>query len=188
MNSILFGGSNKLEIIDEKSFSRIYDLFWRSSVDFVLKLVKDIDEAENISQDVFIQIWEKREKLQNIEDIKNFLFVCLRNKAFDHLREIKKSTQETTELWQTLNQENEDAGQADFERHNFEKLEIAIAGLSQHKRKIVSLKFDENKSYEEIGDLLSISTNTVKNHLVQIKKHLRSEVMGSILILFSLLV
>lgn len=188
MSSILFGSSKRIEIIDQKSFSRIYDLFWTSSVDFVLKLVKDREEAENITQDVYIQIWEKREKLRNIDDIKNFLFVCLRNKSFDHLRRIKKSEQETAELWRKLNQEKDEDPQADFECHTIEKLEAAINGLSQHQRKIFRLKFDENKSYKEISNLLSISTNTVKNHLVQIKKQLRSEASSFIILILSLLV
>jgi|GEM_PF-1316241 len=186
MRSILFGSSKRIEIIDHKSFSRIYDLFWSTSVDFVSKLVKNREEAENITQDVFVQVWEKRETLASIEDIKNFLFICLRNKAFNYLREIKKCAQGNETLWHDLHVQSNEPEQAELQERNFEKLEVAISELSSHKQKIVNLKFDENKSYQEIGDLLSISSNTVKNHLVQIKKLLRSEILGSIVLLLSI--
>ena len=181
MKSIFFGSSRRIEIIDQKSFSKVYDLFWSGSVDFVGKLVKDREEAKNITQDVFIQLWERRETLGNIEDIKNFLFICLRNKSFDFLREANKSSQGSEELWQNLHRPTDETEQVEMQQRNFEKLQTAISGLSSHKQKIVSLKFDENKSYEEISELLSISTNTVKNHLVQIKKQLKAEVLGSLL-------
>ena len=180
MKSILFGTNKRIEITDQKSYSKVYKIFWLTSVEFVRKMVKNREEAENITQDVFAQLWEKKESLSNIEDIKNFLFVCLRNKAFDYLREVKKSTIRNEEFWQNLQHQTDESDQVEIEQKNIEKLEAAIAELSIHKQKIINLKFDENKSYDEIGDLLSISTNTVKNHLVQIKKQLKSEVLGSI--------
>jgi RNA polymerase sigma-70 factor (ECF subfamily) len=186
MGSILFGSSNRIEIMDYKSFSRIYNLFWLTSVDFVIKLVKNREEAENITQDVFVQLWEKRKTLSNIEDIKNFLFICLRNKAFNYLREIKKSSQGNEMLWHNLCVQNIEPELAELEQKNFKKLEAAISDLSTRKQKIISLKFDENKSYREIGKLLSVSTNTVKNHLVQIKKRLRSEIFGAVILLISM--
>ena len=187
MKSLFLGSSKRIEITDQKSFSKVYEMFWTTSVEFVRKLVKDREEAENITQDVFTQLWEKKETLGNIVDIKNFLFICLRNKAFDYLHELKKSTNGNEELWQNLQRQADDSEQEDVEQRNFDKLEAAISELSIHKQKIINLKFDENKSYDEIGDLLSISTNTVKNHLVQIKKQLKAEVLGATLILIQVL-
>jgi len=182
MKSIIFGGNRQLEIIDQKSFSKIYERFWDSSVDLVFKLVKDRVEAENITQDVFIKLWEKRESLHKIEDVHNFLFICLRNKAFDRLKELKNTDLGMEELWLKIqNQPNET--ETSQQNQNYEKLEKAISALSTHKQRILNLKFDENKSYDEIAAALSISANTVKNHLVQIKKQLKSEVVNGLILL-----
>lgn len=183
MKSILFGSSHRIEIIDEKSFSKIYERYWSSSVNLVSKLVKDSAEAENITQDVFIQLWEKRASLQKIEEVQNFLFICLRNKAFDRLKELKKTELGTEELWQKIQNHPNEIEILEQHSQNFEKLEKAISALSVHKQKIVHLKFDKNKSYEEIAADLSISANTVKNHLVQIKKQLRSDLVPSLILM-----
>ncbi|WP_192348695.1 RNA polymerase sigma factor [Algoriphagus sp. Y33] len=184
MKSILFGSSHRIEVIDEKSFSKTYERYWHGAVDLVVKLVKDREEAENITQDVFIQLWEKRGSLDKIEDVQNFLFICLRNKAFDRLKELKKTEQGTEELWQKIQDQPYEKDSMEQQGMNFEKLEKAISELSEHKQRIVSLKYDKNQSYDEIGETLNISANTVKNHLVQIKKRLRSELVNGLILMF----
>lgn len=184
MKSILFGSTHPIEIIDEKSFSKIYERYWNGAVDLVVKLVKDREEAENITQDVFIQLWEKRGSLQKIEEVQNFLFICLRNKAFDRLKELKKTEQGTEELWQKILQQTHEEDSLEQQALNFEKLEKAISELSERKQRIVNLKYDKNKSYDEIAADLSISANTVKNHLVKIKKLLRSELVNGLILMF----
>ncbi|SFT37136.1 Sigma-70 region 2 [Algoriphagus locisalis] len=184
MKSILFGRSHRIEVIDEKSFSKLYEKFWNAAVELVIKLVKDREEAENIAQDVFIQLWEKRDNLHKIDDVQNFLFICLRNKAFDRLKELKKTEQGTEELWQKIQDQPHEKDSLEQQGLNFEKLEKALSELSEHKQRIVTLKYGKNQSYDEIAETLNISANTVKNHLVQIKKRLRSELVNGLILMF----
>lgn len=158
-----------------KAFEEIYVNCYDSSVRFCVSLIKDRVEAEGIVQEVFTQLWQKREKLDEGIEFKSYLFACLKNKTFDRLRAIKKSQEAIESLWYNIGKvQNEQA--EELSDLKIDSLLDAIEDLPPGRKQIIQLRYLKGKSYKEIAEQLDISSNTVKNQLIKAKQHLKSTV------------
>lgn len=156
---------------DRTAYTEIYDFYRHPALKFCFSLVKDEEEAENIVQDVFIKIWERRVQINPELNFHSFLFTCLRNMAFDFLKKLEKNNslrRQYLERMETLG--SDDSAQLE---EKLVVLQSAIDGLSKKRKQILELNVREGKSYQEIADLLRISKNTVKNQLVKAKQYIR---------------
>lgn len=135
----------------------------------VLRIIPDPGIAEDIAQDVFFDLWRKREKLNINSSFSAYLRRAARNKSLNYIRDRKINPEGEDQLPQS------GAIQTDANR----KLEIqdlqrsidqAINELPERCRQIFSLSRFEEMSYQEIADQLGISIKTVEN---QISKALR---------------
>lgn len=72
--------------LDDSSFEGIYRTYWQRLYDYARAKVHDPDIAEEIIQDLFVNLWEQREKLQ-IRNIENYLFKCVKNHVVDHYKQ-----------------------------------------------------------------------------------------------------
>ena len=68
------------------SFSELYLIYYPKLVRFAKEFVMSEEEAENITQDVFTDLWEKRESMNHIENMNAYLFRLVRNKCLDYLK------------------------------------------------------------------------------------------------------
>ena len=68
------------------SFSELYLIYYPKLVRFAKEFVMSEEDAENITQDVFTDLWEKRESMNHIENMNAYLFRLVRNKCLDYLK------------------------------------------------------------------------------------------------------
>jgi RNA polymerase sigma-70 factor (family 1) len=172
------------------AFSRLFDLYKAKIFNFALKFVIDESNADEITQMVFVKLWEKRKKISISVSIDSFLFVLTRNTCFDFLRKIshdKKLMESFLLAYQR------DANYADDVALHLEMsscLDMAIGKLPQKQRDVFIMAEIEKKSYDEIARDMLISKNTVKTQLklarVFLKKTLlqKGAVIGAFIILF----
>ncbi|MBT28387.1 MAG: RNA polymerase sigma-70 factor [Thalassobius sp.] len=162
------------------AFEQLYVAYKTPALKFCFSLLKDMDEAECMVQDVFMQLWIKRAKLNTQANFQSYLFSCLRNRAYDHFKKIRRSELAIDNLSrkiETLQQVEE----VD-ETIKIESLQKAVEELPTSRKAIVKLRYEGGKSYKEIADHLNISSNTVKNQLIKAKHYLRSHVDISLVI------
>ncbi|MCC5929352.1 MAG: RNA polymerase sigma-70 factor [Cyclobacteriaceae bacterium] len=159
---------------DKLEFGRLYTYYRIPSLKFCVSLVKDEEEAENIVHEVFIKIWDKRDQIKPDLNFNSYLFTCLRNKAFDYLKEVKKS--DLLKSQYLMRMETARVDDEDVENSKFTILHSAIDALSEKRKLILKMNVEEGKSYQEIAELLNISKNTVKNQLVKAKQILREKI------------
>jgi len=159
---------------DSKAFTQLYEYYREPGLRFITSIVKDKEEAENMLQEVFIKIWYRRDQINPELNFNAYLFACLKNMAFDHLKKIDKDRKM---LCQYLIQvkENYETG-LDLEEVKIDKLLSAISRLPKKRKMILQLIMEEGKSYQEIAQIMRISKNTVKNQLVKAKQYLRLNV------------
>jgi len=159
---------------DSKAFTQLYEYYREPGLRFITSIVKDKEEAENMLQEVFIKIWYRRDQINPELNFNAYLFACLKNMAFDHLKKIDKDRKM---LCQYLIQvkENHETG-LDLEEVKIDKLLSAISRLPKKRKMILQLIMEEGKSYQEIAQIMRISKNTVKNQLVKAKQYLRLNV------------
>ena len=170
---------NKVIQGDQAAFAKLYRHYRTPALKFCTSLLKDSEDAENMVHDVFIKIWERRTTINPSLNFNSYLFTCLRNLAFDHLKQTEKSQllkQRYMERMQTIHNEYPDDQEA-----RIQLLQKAISSLSEKRKLILRMNVEDGKSYQEIAELLRISKNTVKNQLVKAKQLLRDKVDFAVL-------
>ena len=73
--------------MNTESFKNIFLLYYRPLCLFAIHYLKNIDNAEDIVQDCFTEIWARKDYVDDIENLKSYLFTMVRNRCIDRLRE-----------------------------------------------------------------------------------------------------
>ncbi|MCG8320307.1 MAG: RNA polymerase sigma-70 factor [Cytophagales bacterium] len=163
----------RLSAGDRDAFNALYHIYRAPAVRFCRSILKDSVESENIIQDVFIKVWNKRHGINPELNFTSYLFTIIKNRVFDHLKEIKKNSLLKERYWQNL--EKYKVSGEDVQEERLFKVKKAIEQLSEKRKEIIRLNYEEGKSYEEIASQLKISKNTVKNQLVKAKQIIRKQ-------------
>jgi len=142
---------------------------------FILKLVRSEALAEEITQDVFLKIWENRENLIHIDSIGAWMYTISRNKAINMLNEM--AARSAREKNYALESEWFAEGDELFKENDLYLLvDRAVEQLPQKCRQIFILKRDEGLSNQEIADRYNLSIHTVKNQLKKSYAMLRKSI------------
>ena len=159
---------------DEKAFRKIYYAHSERVYQLALHLLKSPVWSEEIVQDVFLKLWLNREGLDENGNAWFYLYVVTKRLCLNRIRDIRKSTQLFAELMHQLerasNQTEEELLAADMDHHTQE----LIALLPQQQQLVFKLSRVEGLSHKQIAKQLGLSPNTVKNHMVQALKTLKS--------------
>lgn len=149
------------------NLSDLYLTYYSKLVRFAKEFVQHEEDAENITQDVFADLWEKRDFITHIENMNAYLFRLVRNRCLDYLRH-KVFEQRYMESLQLSCEEEA------VEDHDTEILiRAAINSLPQRCRDIFLLSRVEGLKYREISEHLGISVNTVECQMGIALKKLR---------------
>lgn len=153
----------RLHIDDVKAFDTLYLKYHHALYSNIFKLSKNADAAQDILQEVFITLWEKRLTLNPDQPVSNWLFAVSYNKSVNYLKKLLK---ESVNLGDT----NEEMQPNDEKEINLREIQImlikrAVNKLSPQKRKVFDFCKLQGKSYEETAKELNISKHTVKEYL-----------------------
>ncbi|KAA4628615.1 RNA polymerase sigma-70 factor [Bacteroides ovatus] len=149
------------------NFSELYLTYYSKLVRFAKEFVIQEEDAENITQDVFIILWENRDFIERIDNMNAYLFRLVRNKCLDYLKH-KVFEQRYVESVQT-------SYEVDVVEDNDTEILIraAINSLPKRCRDIFLLSRVEGLKYKEISEQLGISVNTVECQMGIALKKLR---------------
>jgi len=155
------------------SFSGLYILYHSKLTRFAKEYVIVGEDAENIVQDVFVILWERRDSLHLVENMNAYLFRLVRNKCLDHLRykitseKYNKTVQNAFEIELTLKLQSLDRLDGNFisEKSMESIISEAINSLPEKCREIFLSSRIEGLKYKEISERFGISINTVENQI-----------------------
>jgi RNA polymerase sigma-70 factor, ECF subfamily len=156
---------------NEVAFNKAFDLYYSVLCYFADKILHDFDLSRSVVQQVFVDMWIKRDRLQ-IESLKSYLFRSTRNASIDILKHRKTESKYLSTL-----DKNESARMIDLieEAELAGRINKAIEKLPEQCRKVFILcRFEEFK-YAEIADKLCISIKTVEMQMGIALKKLRKE-------------
>jgi RNA polymerase sigma factor (sigma-70 family) len=149
---------------DKSAMESIYNTHVDQLFMYGLRFNQDRDLIMDLIQDLFIHLWTNREKLGDAPVVKAFLMRSLRNRMIDHFRKEKKNIDIDTVAIKGHDHSKEE------ELINFENssalsnnLANAMKTLTDKQREIIHLRYTENLSYEDIGNLLNINYQSVRN-------------------------
>lgn len=168
---------------DMAAFDAIYYKYSHKLHLFVLRYLKQEEDAEGIVQEVFIKIWESRKKIDTYQSFEGFIFTIAYNATISLLRK-RMSETKSREYLKSLQQPDIpetaiDELQYKELNHKVQKL---LKELTPRQREIYQLSREEGLSHKEIAEKLDLSESTVNNHLVTILKYLKSHLDKGLLV------
>jgi RNA polymerase sigma-70 factor (ECF subfamily) len=152
---------------DRVAFYNIYERYCKRLYGFVLRYIKQEADAEEIVQDVFIKVWESRNKIDVYSSFESFLFTVAYNATMSLFRK-RVNEKKYLEHLKSL-QQFENAPDITDEIHFDElnkKVQTLLNELTPRQKEIFQLSREEGLTHEEIAKRLNISVNTVKKHMV----------------------
>jgi RNA polymerase sigma-70 factor (ECF subfamily) len=119
---------------------------------------------DELTQDVFVRIWEKRERLTEVESFKGYLFMVTRNIVFNYIRALKVR-QKVRELDESAVATDNDLENELLFKQYYRMAIEAMEKLPPGRRKVLKMSIDEGLTLDEIAARLSISRSGVKKQL-----------------------
>ncbi len=159
------------------AFDNIYEIYSKGLYGFVLRYVKQKEDAEGIVQEVFIKIWETKNNIDIYASFDSFIFTIAYNTTINLLRkrisehkyqDRLKSVHQITEADQIIDE-------ISF-REIKNRLELLLDKLTPRQKEIFQLSREVGLTHEEIANKLNISVNTVKNHMVTTLAFIKSHI------------
>lgn len=150
---------------DRGAFARLYTSHLTALIRYVFLFTKSRELSEEIVQDVFVKIWEKKESLLYVQSFQSYIFKMAKNLLMDHLRKTKTENR----YWSLSGPFSEESEtQTDHELiygQYFQLAQDAISQLPEKRKEIFELKTKEELSLDEIAARLAISKPVVKKQL-----------------------
>lgn len=162
---------------DKKALETLFKTYYSSLVKFARNIIKNTEQAEDITQDVFIKIWDKRQDLENITSFKAYLFMAVRNQCFNTLKvnERKNWLDDEPENYENYMTNHVEANLNAKDLNG--KIKEAIELLPEKCKLTFQLSRFENLSYKEIAETMNVSVKTVENQMGKALALLRKSVL-----------
>ena len=159
---------------DEKAFEILFRKYYGHLCLFATKIINDDVAAEEIVQDFFVKLWEKREQLFIETSIKNYFFRSVKNLCINFIQHNKtKLRYAQIVISEVENQFTDDNNYPEIDLTL--KIEESINSLPEKRREIFRLSRQEGLKYHEIAQKLNISIKTVETHMSLAIKTLREK-------------
>lgn len=160
---------------DKTAFEELFHQYYEYLCNFAFQFLKEKAASEEIVQDIFFKLWEKKDDLNIESNIKSYLFSSVRNHCLNQIKHIDirdnyKSHNEK-EIQHSESQSFDNVVENELELH----INEAISSLPVERQRIFKLSRFEGKKYKEIADELNISVKTVETQMSKALKFMREE-------------
>ncbi|HJF71692.1 MAG TPA: RNA polymerase sigma-70 factor [Butyricimonas virosa] len=179
-------GGDKLEDFrngDEGTFRYYYDLYYNALCLFGLRMLRDEEVAEDIVQDVYVNLWKARETIESTLHLKMYLYQSMRHRCLNYIR-VKKLEEDYREEYALLESE-EGFGDAVVEEEVHRVVMEEIDSLPHEQRRVILLHL-EGKNNIEIAEVMKVSVNTVKTHKARARQQLKAKLQNLFVMIFIL--
>jgi RNA polymerase sigma-70 factor (family 1) len=156
---------------DENAFAEIYKLHWQSLFVSAYNVTRDKGACNDILQDIFLQLWLRREKIAITGSLEAYLHTAVRYQVFKYIRKSTRVSHLFEQLDQRLSETPAD-GQVIFKELN-EQVTNAVESLPSQCMLIYKLSREQQLSNREIAEQLNISIKTVENQMTIALRRLR---------------
>jgi RNA polymerase sigma-70 factor (ECF subfamily) len=177
-----------LQAGDKRAYEELYGLFAPKILRTCMKMYLCQEDAEEIVQEVFLKVWEKRGDLDDTLSFNAYLLTIMRSLIFKRSRKQALAT-----AYQKYNIQFFLKGENTTEETIlFEEIKSfsakAIAALPKGQQEVFSLKFSEHLTADEIAERLQLSKRTVENQLYKATKKLKKQLISNELIPYEFLI
>ncbi len=151
---------------NERAFEKLYQKYKNDIYAFSFSLVKSKSNAEEILQDVYLNVWQNKHKINPDLSFKSFIFTCTRNACLNFLKRAVNEQTMKDAIFYKINTSSNSTILDHIINDEYEVLrKKAIKKLPPKRKVIFKMSREEGKSYEAISAELNISISTVKNQM-----------------------
>ena len=157
---------------DERAFDTVFRAHYPRLVRFAESIVRERGPAEEIAQEVMLELWRRRETLEVEQSFGAYLMRSARNRALNHVRHQRIVAREMAAATvETVESPGTDAETLGFELER--AVRDAIENLPERCREVFTLSREQGLRYAEIARVLDISVKTVEKRMGQALAELR---------------
>lgn len=154
----------------------LFKQYYKPLVRFAREIVKSKDQAEDMVQEVFVKIWEKRNQMTPQMQFKSYLYVAVKNHCLNQLKLNERKHWMEDDMEDDVRLSIPDASEQVDAKQLQSKIEAAINALPPKCGLIFKMSRFEEKSYKEIAEALELSIKTVENQMGKALALLRQSV------------
>lgn len=150
---------------DDSAFRILYDRYKEQLTGKLLRLLKSDELIQDSLQDIFLKIWQARERINPELSFGGLLNQMARNHVIDIFRKAKRDVYLRQQLASTKTEIYSHVLESMISQEEQEKLHMAITQLPERQREVFVLHKLEGKSYKEISELLNIKPSAINQHI-----------------------
>lgn len=160
---------------NERVFETVFKKHYQALCNYACGILKDMDDAEEVVQSIFLKFWEQREAIEINVSLKSYLYRAVHNTCLNRLKHLK--IQETYRQYVGDYLENSyDSATDILDKVELEsRIEDALEKLPEQCRLIFKMSRFEELKYQEIADRLGLSVKTIENQIGKALKIMRTE-------------
>ena len=167
--------ADKIKSGQLNAFDQLYERYSQNLYRFARSFLKTHEDAEEVVQEVFFRVWNKRKELSGRKSFKSFLFTIAYNVIIDQLRKrVKDQKYEQFLIYQAQRNFLNSGDNLEYEDLK-KQVEKAIYDLPEQRKKIYQMSREEGLSHKEIALRKSIKVKTVENHINLALRHIRKQ-------------
>jgi RNA polymerase sigma-70 factor (ECF subfamily) len=168
----------RLAASDRDAYAEVFEALYDPLFRYVQSITKDAAAARDVTQDVFVRLWDVRDRLDPSQSLEAYLYRTARNLAYNHERDRATKTDKADDVRRS-NARPAVPPPPDVAMEG-ERLESAlrawIADLPERQREAIVLSRFEGLSHDQIAEVMDIAPRTVNNHIVRALERLRRRV------------
>ncbi|MFD1162624.1 RNA polymerase sigma-70 factor [Hwangdonia seohaensis] len=168
----------RLKRNDEDALKLIYNLYWEQLFIYAFSLLKKREISEDVIQEIFIKIWEKRDALLIKTTLKGYLYTCVLHKVYDIFRKDKNAfSEELLENFDVKIQTTTPESKLIYKELEAQ-INTVVNTLPEKCKKVFKLSRENQLSHKEISSQLNISTKSVEAYITKALKIIRPSLVN----------
>jgi RNA polymerase sigma-70 factor (ECF subfamily) len=138
---------------------------------FAKRLMKNMPDAEDIVQEVFLRLWVRRESLAEYKSVEAFAMTITKNLCLDRMKSKDYKTEELTIVHQQVSHATPYKKLELTDTYN--RIQMIMNSLPEQQRMIIHLRDIEGFEFEEIEEIMNINLNTIRVNLSRARKRIK---------------
>lgn len=174
---------------DYQSFERLYEKYWEKLYDYVIRRINSHEVSQEIVQEVFVSLWEKRNTIQINTSVASYLFAAAKYQMLNYIKAcaVREKYAENFRAFSASRFDNSTEESMALSELQGQILQ-GMSTLPEKCKEVFLLKRVQHLSTHEIASQLNISPKTVENHMTRALKILRVSLQEFFLLFIALLI
>jgi len=162
---------------DEPAFNLLYKAYSKPLYLRIMRMVKNKDTADELLQELFIKLWNSREKIDSQKSFQSYMYTIAQHMVYNYFRKVVRNEALINSLLQDAADHYLSSDTLLEDKQTAQLLQDAIDQLSPQRKQVFNLCKVEGKSYEEAARIMGISTATVNSHMTRAIQSIKEYVL-----------